>query len=283
MILRDCTYRHKRYGNMIMTAELEIYDRDLLRRHRDRAAHLPADMRFLLRQVEEDVIERIAFVQRPFQRALLIGAADSALPEWLKAQGISVECCDSSEIFAQRAGMKCVEPDRLFDLAGGYDLVIAPGGLDLVNDLPGMLVQCRRLMTHDAMLIGAMAGAGSLPLLRDALQQAQEAEGRAASPRLHPQIDVRAAGDLLSRAGFVQPVADSFGVELRYRDVADLLADIRAHGGGNALIRRDPRPFGKQGYRALAAALATHAAPDGRFSERVELLTITAWTPAKPV
>lgn len=173
-----------------MTAELEIYDRDLLRRHRDRAAHMPAAARFLLRQVEEDVIERIAFVQRSFARALVIGAADSVLPMWLEAQGMSVECCDSSALFAQ-AGMVCVEPDRLLDLAGGYDLVIAPGGLDLVNDLPGMLVQCRRLMTPDAMLIGAMAGAGSLPALRAALQQAQDAEGRAASPRLHPQIDVR--------------------------------------------------------------------------------------------
>jgi hypothetical protein len=263
-----------------MSAELEIFDRALLRRRRDRAARRDPDARFLLRQVDEDLMDRIDFVQRSFARALVIGVADSALPAWLEARGVQVIRCDSSAVFADEAGgIAQLDPDRLMGLEGGYDLLVAPGGLDLVNDLPGMLVQCRRLMQPDAMFVGVMAGAGSLLLLREALQRAEEAEGRAAAPRLHPQIDVRAAGDLLSRAGFVQPVADSFGLDLRYRAAADLIADIRAHGAANALLRRDVRPFGKTGYRAMEASLMAHADDKGRFGERVEILTVTAWTP----
>lgn len=263
-----------------MSAEVEIFDRDLLRLRRNRAARRDPDARFLLRQVDEDLMDRIDFVQRRFSRALVIGAADSAIPAWLEGRGVEVDRCDSSPVFADEAdGVVCLDPDRLFAHDGGYDLLVAPGGLDLVNDLPGMFVQSRRLMQPDAMFVGVMAGAGSLPLLREALQRAEEAEGRSAAPRLHPQIDVRAAGDLLSRAGFVQPVADSFGLDLRYRSASDLIADIRAHGAANALLRRDKRPFGKTGYHALQLSLITHADDDGRFSERIEILTVTAWTP----
>lgn len=267
-----------------MTAELEIYDRSLMSLRRDRAARKSADSRFLLCHVDDDMIERLDFVQRRFERALIVGAADSRLPGWLAAKGTLIECCDSGRVFAARQlNATLLEPDRLAGLHGGYDLVIAPGGMDMVNDLPGMLVQCRRLMTDNAMFMGAMAGAGSLPLLRQALQQAEQAEGRGASPRLHPQIDVRAAGDLLSRAGFVEPVADSFGLQLSYRTPEHLIEDLRVHAAGNALIRRDSRAFGKKGYRALRDALKSKADEQGRFHERIDIVTMTAWTPVKAV
>ena len=86
-----------------------------------------------------------------------------------------------------------------------------------------------------------MAGAGSLPRLRAALRAAEEAEGRPAAPRLHPQIDVRAAGDLLVRAGFALPVADDEALDVRYSSLPSLISDLRGMAATNLLAERPRR------------------------------------------
>ncbi|MCP5990175.1 class I SAM-dependent methyltransferase, partial [Klebsiella pneumoniae] len=80
-----------------------------------------------------------------------------------------------------------------------FDLVIACGTLDSVNDLPGALILMRRVLRPDGLMLAAFAGAGSLSRLKAALLAA---EGDRPGQHVHPQVDVRSAGDLLSRAGF---------------------------------------------------------------------------------
>jgi hypothetical protein len=258
--------------------DIEIYDRRLLALHRDRAARMRSADRFLLRHVEQEFVDRLDFVQRPFRHALVVGAADSALPDMLRARGMTVECTDSGMAFSQQNGGDPVDPDRIAMLPGGYDLVLIPGGLDLVNDLPGMLVQCRRLMVPDAMIMGALAGAGSLPVLRQLLQTAEAADGDGVSPRLHPQIDVRAAGDLIGRAGFAEPVADGHGLTVKYRSLSALVQDLRAHGAGNALNRRSLRPFSRAAWLAAQAGFAALRDDHGQVAERMEVIVVTGWT-----
>ena len=99
------------------------------------------------------------------------------------------------------------------------------------------------------------------------------------APRVHPQIDVRSAGDLLARAGFALPVADGDRLEVRYASFDALLADLRGAGCGNLLADRTP-PW----REALAAAhvnFLAHADADGRVTETLELVTMTGWRPAR--
>lgn len=58
--------------------------------------------------------------------------------------------------------------------------------------------------------------------------------------RLHPQVDVRSAGDLLMRAGFTLPVADIETLDVRYRDFGRLLGDLRGMAASNMLAERRP-------------------------------------------
>ena len=67
------------------------------------------------------------------------------------------------------------------------------------------------------------------PALGDGLLTA---EGDRPTQHVHPQVDVRAAGDLLSRAGFAMPVADSDTLSIRYGDIVRLMHDLRGMGGG---------------------------------------------------
>ena len=88
------------------------------------------------------------------------------------------------------------------------------------------------------LFLGSMLGAGSGSLLRSIVMAPVDSEPFVA--RAHPQIDVRAAGDLLARAGFINPVADMDMVEARYRTIEAALADRRTNGLGNVLSERVP-------------------------------------------
>src|SRR3546814_8603837 len=79
-------------------------------------------------------------------------------------------------------------------------------------DMPGAVILVRRILRPDGLFLAAFAGAGSLPVLRSALL-AGDADRPA--QHIHPQIDVRSAGDLLSRAGFAMPVADGDSLTVR--------------------------------------------------------------------
>ncbi|HEY0327255.1 MAG TPA: methyltransferase domain-containing protein [Allosphingosinicella sp.] len=256
------------------------FDRALRRLRRDRAERLAAEPHPLLIRMAEEIEERLAMVSRSFERALDLGAGPGMIGERLRAQGIEVVSADAGASFAERlSGMQCDE-DRLPFPPGSFDLVVSAGTLDSVNDLPGALVQIRRLLRPDGLVLAAFAGAGSLPLLRRVMRAADEAEGRDASARLHPQIDIRAAGDLLGRAGFALPVADGEQVSVRFPTLDRLVGDLRELGWTNVLSARSRRPVGRVGLAAAHAAFAAEADADGRATERFQIIHLSGWAPS---
>ncbi len=164
------------------------------------------------------------------------------------------------------------DEDRLPFADRSFDCIILIGMIDTVNDLPGALTLFRRALTPDGVMLAALSGAGSLPTLRAAMAACDP--GRA---HFHPQIDVRAMGDLMLRAGFSQPVVDTDQVEARYSKLHDLVRDLRANGQNNVLI-------GRQAMRRSQAAECdrafTHLAIEGRISETFVTLHATGWASA---
>ena len=255
------------------------FDRRLRRLRRDRAARA-FDADYLHRLAADELLDRLDLVKREFRDALDLGCANGFLSERLRSRGMKVTSVDAGSLFATEAGGIQCDEDRLPFAEGSFDLVLSVGVLDSVNDLPGALVLARRALRPDGLFLGAFAGAGSLPRLRSAMAAAEEADGRAASPRIHPQIDVRAAGDLLTRAGFALPVADSHEVQIRFSSFARLVGDLRAMGATNILASRGRRPIGRFGLAAAIADFAAHAEADGKTSETFEIVTMTGWAPS---
>jgi hypothetical protein len=106
-----------------------------------------------------------------------------------------------------------------------------------------------------------------------------EAQGGAA-PRIHPQIDVRAAGDLLTRAGFALPVADVDRINIRHSGLTSLLSDLRAMAGTNMLAAQHRAPLTRRGYAAALAEFASAADPDGKTVEIFDILHLSGWAPS---
>jgi SAM-dependent methyltransferase len=252
------------------------FDRRLRRLRRDRAARLFPAADYLHRLAADELIERLDCVKRDFRRALDLGCAGGYLTARLRERGLDVTPCDSGFAFARAAGGVQADEDRLPFADGAFDLVVSVGALDGVNDLPGALLLIRRALKPDGLFMGAFAGAGSLKRLKRAMLAADSVAGGAAA-RIHPQIDVRAAGDLLTRAGFALPVVDAQPVDVRFSALLDLVRDLRAMGGTNLLAARSRRPLGR---RALAAAIADFEEGEGKTTERFEILHLLGWAPS---
>ncbi len=227
---------------------------------RQRAIRLqkaPDAARYLIDDMVEDVLERLAFVRHAPQRALVVGDWTGALAAQLRAQGCAVTEADPATGF---------DEERPYPETG-FDLIASLATLDTVNDLPGALIHLRGALAPGGLAIASFIGAGSLEQLRSAMLAA---DGERPAPRLHPAIDVRAGGQLLQRAGWAQPVVDSRSLEVRFSSLASLIADLRAQGLGNVLARSGP-PLGKA---ALARAAAAFGA---RRLERFEIVTLSGW------
>ncbi len=109
---------------------------------------------------------------------------------------------------------------------------------------------------------------------------ADEAEGAGASAHIHPQIDVRAAGDLMTRTGFALPVVDTETVTVRFGSLLPLIADLRNMGGTNILATRSRRPMGRFALAAAMQDFEAHADPDGKVAEPFEIIHLSGWAPS---
>jgi len=245
----------------------EIFDRNLRRIRRDRAARMVGESR-LLDYVGDDLFERASDTGQPLATALVMNAAAHRLIERLRAQGCAVTSADPGARYAAASGGLHCDEDRYRFGTAQYDLIVSVGLLDTVNDVPGALVLMRHALKPGGLMLCSFAGAGSFETTRGLL--------RAAAPNAqytHPMIDVRAGGDLLARAGFVRPMADVDNLRLDYADLRALARAMRAHAATNLLVRRTPLTAA-----AIAALRARLSARDG-LSETLSIVTLTGWAP----
>jgi NADH dehydrogenase [ubiquinone] 1 alpha subcomplex assembly factor 5 len=262
----------------VATSPPEPFDRNRRRRRRDRAAARFAAHGFLAHHMADDLLARLESVERRFSRILVLGAADGYLADLLTAPDRLIVSADAGHRFAQQVGGVQCDEDRLPFADAAFDLVISAGVLDSVNDLPGALVLARRALKPDGLFLAAFVGAGSLTRLRAAMLAADLAGDSGVAPRIHPLIDVRAAGDLLTRAGFTLPVADSDRLDVRYRSLDALLADLRFGAQGSVLAGARP-PLTRMQAAAAHAAFLSAADADGRVTESFEIVTLIGWAP----
>ena len=255
----------------------ELFDMKLRAMRRDRAARTGPEL-FLFERVFADCLERLALVNRRFDHALLIGCPDAAWAGRMAQIAGRVDCRDPGPLFAAAAGGSIVTEDAWDPPSGAYELVVALGTFDTVNELPLALRLVRHAMRPDALFIGACSGGDTLPQLRAAMRAADALSG-AAAPHVHPRIAAAALSPLLENAGFVKPIVDVDRFQVSYASLDRLVADLRAMGATNVLVAKAP-PLGRSQHGAAKAAFAA-AGEGGRTTETLEIVHFAAWTPAK--
>lgn len=229
---------------------------------------------FLYDRAFDDCLDRLRDIPRNFEQALLIGCPSPSWVRRLHERASSIVVLDPGELFAASAGGTQVEEDR-YDFGNEqFDLCVAIGTLDTVNDLPPALQRIRNSLKPESPLIGAIAGGNVLPALRTSLIEAGRVQGRVLA-RTHPRIEASSLAQLLVSAGFTMPVVDIDRVRLGYPDLSALVRDLRGMGATSVLAQRSP-PFTKAELNAAATEF-TRLGNGGRTEEIVEILHFHAW------
>jgi SAM-dependent methyltransferase len=248
-----------------MPAPPRLFDTELLARRRARAGRAPAD--FLHEWAAGDVTERLAEVNRRFTAPALVGPRPALWSAALEAAGLPAPTA------VPDAEMLALEP-------GAHDLVVHAMALHWSNDPVGQLVQARRALRSDGLLLAVCLGGATLAELRAALAEAEAEQTGGLSPRVAPMGELRDLGALLQRAGLAMPVADAARLTVRYDSVFHLMRDLRAMGETNVMLHRLRRPTRRTVFARAAALYAERFAdPDGRVRATFEMATLTGWAP----
>jgi SAM-dependent methyltransferase len=254
-----------------MPAPPLVFDRALLRARRARAQALGAET-FLADRVAADLADRLSTVLRQFPLALDLGGPAGALRHALAPHAAVGRLIDAGDV--------AIDEEALPFRDQSLDLVVSALALQFVNDLPGTLVQVRRVLRPDGLLLAALAGGETLTELRQAFAAAEaEIEG-GVSPRVAPFADVRDMGALLQRAGFALPVTDVDRITVRYATPLALMRDLRRMGATNALNERRRKPLRRATLlRMLEIYAERFADADGRVRASFDIVWLSGWAP----
>lgn len=220
---------------------------------------------FLYTWAARDIAERLQDIKREFTKVLVCGL-----------HGRDILCGR----YPDATYLEDVAPETLLDYAGQFDLILVLGDLHRANDLPGVLVQLRRALVPDGVMMAAFAGGETLRELRDALLHAEMEVLGGASPRVFPFADKQQMASLMQRAGFALPVVDSELLHVSYRDMFHVMDEVRGMGESNCLMNRytsltPSRLF----FEAARYYQDTFAEDDGRVQASFEILFLIGWAP----
>jgi NADH dehydrogenase [ubiquinone] 1 alpha subcomplex assembly factor 5 len=252
-----------------LMADVEPFDRALRRRRHAGALAGFGAADFLHGVMVDEIRERVATVARPFGAVLDLGGP---APAWPHGPGVV-------RMALATGGADVVgDEDRLPFADASFDLVVSAAGLASVSDLPGALVQARRVLRPDGLFVAAFVGGMTLAELRADLLAADIAMTGGAAARIAPMVEAQAAAGLLQRAGFAMPVADVERLTVRYGSIFGLLTDLAAMGArspmaSRSVLRRDV-------LADAAARFAGRADADGKSAVTVEILHLAGWAPA---
>ncbi|UWQ91466.1 class I SAM-dependent methyltransferase [Rhodobacteraceae bacterium M382] len=237
-----------------------LFDRTALIAHR---ARIRPDALFLHQTALDEVQDRLSMVNRIFTTpAIVTPVPDFWAPGFPNAT--------------------IVPDDDVLDLEpSSHDLVIHAMGLHWANDPVGQLIQCRRALKEDGLLLVVALGGQTLHQLRAVLAEAETRVSGGLSPRVAPMAEIRDLGGLLQRAGVNLPVADVVPLTAEYRDIWHLMHDLRHMGETNAMSARLRKPTTRTLFDEANRLYFEHfATAKGRIPAMFEIICLTGWSPS---
>ena len=250
-----------------------VFDRDVVRAHRDRAAYLQNEALKrrperapdgLLDELARRLLDRLFDIKRGFKRVVVLGGASEAITRRLLAERDDVEKIvvvdlsqDMLNFVERRIG---AEPRRrdgapvevlyvqgdeenLPIQENSVDAVISCLGLHWVNDLPGAMSRAAAALVPDGLFLSCIFGGNTLQELRVACALAETEHEGGVSPRVSPLAHVRDCGSLLGRANLTLPAVDVDIVTVGYASPDELVEHLRAMAETNScLLYTSPSP-----------------------------------------
>ena len=266
---------------------MSLVDKRAARRAFERAASSYDEAAVLQREIGSRMLERLDYVRLRPATILELGCGtgqgiDALAKRWRKARIIALDLAEAMLHRARRRGTwlnrpraLCADLEALPLAADSVDLVISNASLQWASDLERAFAELRRVLRPEGLLMFTTFGPDTLIELRRAWAAADG--GRHA--HVSPFFDMHDIGDALVRAGFADPVMDAERITMTYERVPDLMRDLKAIGGRNALHERPRALTGRATLAAMEAAYEQERR-EGRLPSTWEVVYGQAWMPA---
>lgn len=260
-----------------------IFDRRAVRHHRERALFRFSEYDFLFREIASRLADRLCDINRTFHCAIDLNSHGGLLRNALSGSGKIDRLIetDLSRHLLHPGGETIAADEEFLPFApASADLILSNLTLHWINDLPGTLIQIKRILRPDGLFLAALFGGDTLSELRHALIEAETAISGGAAPRVSPFADLSDAAALLQRAGFTLPVADMDTVTVTYPDAFALMRELRGMGETNAVAERQSAFTSRRVLFDAADRYADlYADSDGRLPATFQILYLAGWAP----
>lgn len=257
-----------------------LFDRKRVKWQKRRFAKQFSSVDFLFRETAARLADRLADINRTFALAVLSGHHTNLVRDvFSRSPQIKYLMQAASD---DSPGAKVFYDEEQLPLREhSIDLFVSNLSLHWINDLPGTLIQIQRSLKPDGLFLAVAPGPKTLHELRSSFEQAMlEIEG-GIRPVVSPFVEVRDAGNLLQRAGFSLPVADTETINLSYDNPFDLMKEFKWMGEANTLLTRRKRFSRRDVFSRMAEIYANnHMDNERRLNASVELVFLSGWKPA---
>ncbi len=241
-----------------------LFDPKSLMQHRQRTDGADPSAWFLHKFAAAQVSERLKEINRSFTKTAIVGWKAGL---WAAELAISADLIQENETLALEQS--------------AYDLIVNGLNLHWSNDPVGQLIQMRRALKPDGLMIAVLFVGQTLQELRQAFLAGELQVSGGVSPRVSPLAEIRSLGNLLHRAGFALPVADVVPVKTSYKSPLALMRDLQSMGETNALADRRKCMM----PRSVLDAAINHYKENSQTGDNLVVATfelgfLTGWRPA---
>jgi len=133
----------------------------------------------------------------------------------------------------------CGSDDKLPFANDTFDAVLSSLTLGWINDLPGALLEIKRVLKPDCPFLGCIAGGSTLEELRSAFVLADQERRGGIGTHISPMVRVSDVGDLLTQTGFKLLTIDNEKLKSQYPSLFELMEHLKGMGETNSSLRRE--------------------------------------------
>jgi malonyl-CoA O-methyltransferase len=241
---------------------------------------------FVQKEVGNRLLARLDLLRTPPQTILDVGAGTGFITRKLQqkfpqsrvygldlAQGMShfAKKNQSWHLLKKQPQYICGDMEFLPFQSQSFDFIFSNFTLQWGFDLNPIFAEFKRILKPNGLIFFSTLGPNTLIELRQSFATVSS------SSHVNAFVDMHDIGDILLNTRFSDPVVDMEMITVTYKDVREILQDLKATGARNFNTKR-MRGCTPKGYlQKMMAAYEAFKQPDGFYPATFEVIYGHAW------
>lgn len=258
-----------------------LFNRLLLKQNRNRNADRFCDADFIHQEIGQIITQTILDYQINFDNILEIGAKTGQIGKEianLKNTKQLIQTDLSLKMVKNNHLNLVMDDEELCFREASFDLIVSNLNLHFINNIPKNLSEINKLLKPNGMLVISFFGEENLKELKEVFLSVEQKFYGGISPRIAPNIDIKSAGMLFQKVGFVNVVAEKHKIEVEYSDLKTLFIDLKNMGETNILNDRSRKFITKKFLNSLIENYQNHCDENkNSIVTTFEIIILTGW------